>query len=290
MSPTARFRIKNQSLALTVKSHGWVNLAPFLWNERNSTLTRTIRVFKTPVPLEFRQSGSDILITASTNRIFNRSEKNETRRKIVYILSSDICLAEFVNRTRKYDKDIHRLLNSGGGKFLRGESIYEDTVKTLLTTNASWSFTQLMVKNLISATASKRRKSKRTDLFPTPEEVVQLRIKTLQEKCRLGYRAEYLHNVSNWFISKYSDHMNSLELIDGLRSVKGLGPYSINHISVLLGHYSKLPLDSEVRAFCRESGLSTDREIESYYAKWNPYQFLGYKLRRVSEKCNWIGG
>ena len=224
-----------------------------------------------------------------STRILSKDELKETRAKICYILSTDVCLEQFSKKTKRLNRRIYSLLNAGGGRFLRGETLYEDAVKTLLTTNASWSFTKLMCENLIFLAAAHRNKPNSTEIFPTPKEVRQLPISTLQKKGKLGYRAVYLHNLTDWFLANEGTYNDTNDIIAGLTAVKGLGPYSINHISVLLGNYSTLPLDSEVRAFCKGKGLESDTEIETHYEKWKPYQFLGYKLSRVAEKCNWIG-
>ena len=146
-----------------------------------------------------------------------------------------------------------------------------------------------MCQNLICLTAARRKKLHSAELFPTPDEIRGLRISTLQKKGKLGYRAEYLHNLTDWFLNNEDTNNDTNDIINGLIAVKGLGPYSISHISVLLGNFSALPLDSEVRAFCKSNGLESDFEIKTHYEKWEPYQFLGYKLNRVAEQCNWIG-
>jgi 3-methyladenine DNA glycosylase/8-oxoguanine DNA glycosylase len=90
-------------------------------------------------------------------------------------------------------------------------------------------------------------------LFPTPEEVLRFSTTRLERICRLGYRAEYMRNVAKHFRSSSEYRPETrFETLEALSTIKGLGPYSINHLAVLLGDHERMPIDSEVRAFCRD--------------------------------------
>ena len=104
----------------------------------------------------------------------------------------------------------------------------------------------------------------------------------LQQKCRLGYRAQYLCNIAAAFEEDGEiGRSGAREAVAKLGAVKGLGPYSINHIAVLLGEYGKIPVDSEVRSYCGEIGLECSEEaILEHYAPWHPFEFLAFRLER----------
>jgi hypothetical protein len=55
------------------------------------------------------------------------------------------------------------------------------------------------------------------------------------------------------------------------------------------GIYNKLPIDSEIRKYFFEKyKIKKDDDIYDKLKIWEPYQFLGYKIKRIIEKNNYI--
>jgi N-glycosylase/DNA lyase len=75
---------------------------------------------------------------------------------------------------------------------------------------------------------------------------------------------------------------------DYLISLKGIGPYSAAQVMMLLRDFSTLPVDSEVSAYLRERGFDPN-DAQNAFEHWRQYRFLGYKLKRIVDKENWIG-
>ncbi len=61
-------------------------------------------------------------------------------------------------------------------------------------------------------------------------------VSVLKKDCKLGYRAAYLKNIARKFIECRSFADWAVEdILACLSKVKGVGEYSINHLSTLLG-------------------------------------------------------
>jgi hypothetical protein len=72
---------------------------------------------------------------------------------------------------------------------------------------------------------------------------------------------------------------------------EGFGAYAVNHMLVLLHHYSKIPVDSEVRDYFKtmlKKRKPTERAINLYFNKWGKWKFLAYKCERIALKMNYI--
>jgi len=80
-------------------------------------------------------------------------------------------------------------------------------------------------------------------------------------------------------------------LHDTFRSLRGFGPYAVQHVLVTMGHFGEVPVDSEVRAFVeRHHGTSeVDAHIRNRYASWGKFAWWGYKMDRMLVRQNWIG-
>jgi len=210
----------------------------------------------------------------SLNRLSKQSLA-ALKRRLVASLCSDVDLNSAVRIASRISPNVAKLLEAGGGRLLRGFSVYEDAVKTLFTTNASWKFTQMMVENLILECGV-------DGAFPTPLGVLELSEKQLRKRCRIGYRAAYLRKITEWFKDDPNRRIP--------KKLHGLGPYGMAHLRALYGHLGEIPIDSEVRSYCRdEFGFNTDHEIRENFEEWGEYQFLGYKLERITKNANWIG-
>ena len=270
--------VEPYSLNLTVLSHGWVNLLPFSWDSSREILYRQEYVSQedVTVAIEIRQKLSGHLAAKiATPSPLKKSSVLSLSRLIRRSLSTDVDLTRVRQIATNLDPAISELLESGGGRLLLGYSPFEDVVKTLFTTNASWGFTQKMTERLVEVCGKNRA-------FPTPEQVLFLNEQELRSKCRLGYRAKYLLDIARLF------HKNGNPEL--LVKFAGLGSYGMAHVHMLSGDYRRVPIDSEVRSYSRNSlALESDSEIEEHFRPWGDYAFLGYKLGRIARNSNWIG-
>ena len=284
MNHVARFRLKASyfDLDLLAHSHGWVQLAPFTWDDRAGVLGRNEYVNGKLVHLAVKQSAAGAAVSCRCALPLTAPDRKLLRRRCAYMLGLDIDPGPFVRRSRALDRRIHRLAQKGGARMLRGSTLFEDVVKTLFTTNASWAFTRRMCQLLVAECSARQGGNGGRVFFPSWQMVKALGLPALQKKCRLGYRAQYLWNIAEAFDGDGEiARCGAREAVARLRSVKGLGPYSINHIAALLGEYGRIPVDSEVRSYCGEIGLEcTEEAILEHYSPWHPFEFLAFRLER----------
>lgn len=283
--------IPHFNLELLALSHGWVNLAPFHWDAECKTLSRFDCVDDVPVRIDVNQANGSALIRYESIQPLPSYKKNALRRRMQYMLSADIDLSPFIEISKKKHLKMCKFVLSGGGRFLRGTTLYEDVVKTLLTTNASWEFTKLMCSRLITYCSGKASGCKDMMCFPCEADVASVPLTILNNKCKLGYRAEYLKGITEVFIEHDSfTGWEAADVLDVLSKTKGIGSYSLNHIRMIMGLYDRIPVDSEVIRYMQESSLPTEEKaIQKHYAPWHPYEFLAYKVERRIKKQNWIG-
>jgi len=281
----------NFSLRKTVLSHGWINLPPYKYDYENNILIRTEFVNSNLMELFISQKDNYIRVKVKSKVKLDNFTKNEIKKKIQNIFQLNIDLNEFRTLAKKSNKKIFRYLNAGGGRFLTGLSLFEDVVKTLLTTNTTWNQTVNMTQNFISQFNKIKYKTPMICGFPTYCEFKRIKPIKVIKGLRLGYRNEYLINIINKFLEKEGFvNDDKLTIANELKKVKGLGRYSIAHIKCLMGIFDEIPIDSEVIKYAKLKGIGhSEKQITEYYQKYEQYAFLAYKIERIVNKINWIG-
>ena len=80
---------------------------------------------------------------------------------------------------------------------------------------------------------------------------------------------------------------------EALAAIKGLGPYCVNHMLVLLGDYSDIPVDSEVLKYLRRTHFGGKAvgpaEAVRPYDRYGSFRFLAFKFARMRRRLNYIG-
>ena len=130
--------------------------------------------------------------------------------------------------------------------------------------------------------------------FPAPETIVKTGAKKLKEFCRVGYRAEPIYELAKAVFEKEFDpdyllkEKNIEETRKRLMAFNGIGKYSANHILMLAGHYSDIPIDSEVTGYIEKtyfSGLKvSEKEIFDLFEKYGEWKYLVFKYKRIGRK------
>ncbi len=292
MTGDFRLNIKTEDFNFkeTIFSHGWVFLKPFKWDEVNSELIIKTRVGETKtVELVIGNKNGSLTIKGKVfNSSLNSQEKNEIKGIVRHIFRLDEDLSGFYEICRK-DPQLRFVDKTKSGRLLRSPTLYEDIVKTICTTNCSWSNTKMMVSNLCDLGDG---------CFPSPETILRTGIKKLQKNCRVGYRAKPIYDFSKTIVKGEFDPDSLLigkdveQIKKTLIAFNGIGRYSTNHILMLLGHYSEIPVDSEVTSYICDSYFNGDKvsekEITDLFEKYGEWKFLVYKFKRIGRKLNYI--
>jgi 3-methyladenine DNA glycosylase/8-oxoguanine DNA glycosylase len=129
-----------------VKSHGWTQLAPFTFDEESSSLSYIDQLSNGRV-LEYRLAEAAGGVKVATGRL-TKAELAEVSDHVTWMLGLDLDFSAFYAASRQEPKLV-RAEKLARGRVLRSASLFEDVVKTILTTNTLWAATKRMNLNLI---------------------------------------------------------------------------------------------------------------------------------------------
>lgn len=267
-----------------IDSHGWVQLAPFAYDRAAQRLSRVHqlldgRIIHLHIHADGNTNRDSFLRVEAEGDVFPADfpEITETVRRIMaldwdmtgfYTLLRDLPAYAWVEQNRV-------------GRLLRAPTVWEDMVKTLLTTNTTWRQTREMVSRLLPLGDS----SPYGDAFPRPEQIAALSLEDLNAQVRAGYRAAYLHafaariasgdlNVEGWI----RRDIDSETLYKQIRSIKGFGDYAAGSIMRLLNHHDRLSIDSVARdAFMKvhhNGEKPTESHIRAHYDAYGQWRGL----------------
>jgi len=267
------------SLRHVVMSHGWVNLAPWHWDEFNNELSRTERLETgRSVLVKLCQSGPRFFRIQVDAEALGEFERKDIESRVNRWLSLDWDPQPSIDKAMVLNRHIALYLKQGGGRFLRSSTFYEDFVKTICTINANWAYTVQMVSSLV--------KNLGDGTFPTPASVVESGEKFLRETVRLGFRARVVVESSQKLLARgvinnWGNLTNRSPSYGDLMSLRGVGEYSANHVRMLSHDFSRVPIDSEVTRYCKERYNVEPGGIESFFDLWGDHRYLGYKISRM---------
>jgi N-glycosylase/DNA lyase len=173
----------------------------------------------------------------------------------------------------------------GSGRMMRSPTVFEDVVKTICTTNCTWSATVRMTTALVDQLGEQAPDGRRS--FPEPAAMADADEAFYRDVVRAGYRGAYLRSLAVSVADDILDleALNDPELIDDevaarLSALPGCGPYATAHMMMLLGRYSRLILDSWTRpTYARLNGRkAADRTIQRRFRRYGEYAGLAFWL------------
>jgi N-glycosylase/DNA lyase len=185
-------------------------------------------------------------------------------------------------------------VTQGAGRLLRSQTVYEDVVKTICTTNTAWSGTVRMVSAIVEhlgePAAGAPPDSPFGRAFPSPAAMAAAPESFYRDVARSGYRGAYLRSLAQSVASSEVD-LEELATADPgdlpddkvaarLLALPGVGPYAAAHIMMLIGRYSRLVLDSWTRPkYASLNGRKAkDTAIERRFRRYGRYSGLAFWL------------
>jgi len=268
-------------------AHGWIFLSPFSYDDE-LILSRVDRL-NNGRTISYSISKKPNALTINTSDTISSTEKDELKAMIDYMFRLDEDFDEFYQLCRKH-RELQDVAKLRAGRLLRSSIFFEDLVKTLCTTNTSWTQTKNMTNQLIGLVGN--------GAFPSPTEILGFGREKLNQELSLGYRSDYLFDLAIRYDStnsdlKYSDlkKLSSKEATKTVRSIRGFGEYATNHVLMILGFYDTIPVDCEVKQYLMtEKNLQnvTRKDLDNEYGHWGPWAYLGYKFDRIARKKNYI--
>ena len=265
----------------TVGSHGWYDLAPFVSDEGNKTLKYVFTASdgRLPVSATVTPKGKNLIVEHTGDD----EDNNRVRQGIRHILRLDEPLQEFYQLLESHER-LNWIAASGAGRLLRSPSVWEDLVKTICTTNCSWSLTRKMVTNLVENLGEQAFDGQRA--FPTPDAMAAVDSEFYREEVRAGYRSPYFAELAAAVASGKLDPESWLEsdlptadLKKQIKQIKGVGDYAADNLLKLLGRYDGgLALDSWVRSqFYKKHNrgkVCDDKRIVKFYENFGRWKGL----------------
>ena len=273
----------------TIVSHGVASLPPADLDEDAEVMTVTLPVAGAkPRTVRIRQGRKGKAKVDVLGPPLGARTRSGLRRSVRRVLNLEEDLSPLYE-VAKTDVDL-AWIAVGAGRMARGATVFEDVVKTICTTNCTWSSTVRMVgalvENLGEPSAGGHGRA-----FPTPHAMAAAPEAFYRDVARAGYRGAYLRALAG-SVAEGSLDLEALavappadlpddELEQQLLALPGVGPYAAAHIMMLIGRHSRLILDSWTRpTYARLNGGRKvgDRTIERRFRRYGPYAGLAFWL------------
>jgi 3-methyladenine DNA glycosylase/8-oxoguanine DNA glycosylase len=277
-----------------VNSHGWRQLAPFSYDEDNHTLRYILRLSSGRViELKFHDGTDGVIV--ETEKL-DASERREVKEKASWIFGLDLDFSRFYAASRGEPKLAHAK-KFARGRVLRSPTLFEDVIKTILTTNTLWTATKNMTSKLVNELGASTTGRKSTDLplsaelykkaFPTPEAIAASSPEVLKEKIRVGYRASAIHQLAVRVASGTFDlealktrDLPTPELRRELLKINGVGPYAAANLLLILGRTDFIPIDSWALKLVshewHDGKPVTPKEVEKHFEAWGEFKGIAF--------------
>jgi 3-methyladenine DNA glycosylase/8-oxoguanine DNA glycosylase len=278
-----------------VRSHGWFQLAPFHFDEQTNILYYILRLSNgRAVELKLRDAAEGVNVEAEK---LNSPEKKEVTAKVTWMFGLDMDFSAFYAASAGEPK-LARAKKQALGRLLRAPTLFEDVVKTILTTNTLWAATRNMSRHLVDEFGQPLPFDGRvapndsegrieTKAFPTPQAIAASNPDFIKEKIRVGYRAPAIHQLAVRVASGEFDleslktsNLPTLELRRELMKINGVGPYAAANLLMILGRSDFIPIDSSaLSAVSHEwyrGKLITARQVEKRFERWGEFKGLAF--------------
>jgi 3-methyladenine DNA glycosylase/8-oxoguanine DNA glycosylase len=271
-------------LKRTLLSHGFVELPPMRLEQDIPALEVTLAANgRSARTVEIRPGKRG---HARVN-VFGRAPSARAAEKLVtrvrHVLGLDEDLSDFYTLAAD-DPDLS-WATAGAGRMVRSPTVFEDVVKTICTTNTTWSATERMVRALVANLGTRAPGGRHA--FPTPEAMAEADENFYREVVRSGYRGAYFRALATDIAEGRLDlealldpELPEDEVAARLLALPGVGPYATAQMLMLLGRYSHLILDSWSRPkYAKLNGRkASDKTIERRFRRYRRFAGLAFWL------------
>ena len=273
------------SLSTVIRSHGWIKLAPFNADGHTSGLTYIDKLTSGRV-VEFliqeATGGESVEMDGKLSQV----ERDEIASKVNWMLSLEQDFSAFYALARSEPKLAH-VEHQAQGRVLRCPTLFEDVIKTILTTNTLWTHTICMAESLVSQFGDPLPADPTRHAFPTPGQLAATDEETLRSKARLGYRAPYVLGLARSIASDTldlealkTDDLPTVQLRKHLLAIKGVGGYAAANLLMLLGRYHFVPVDSWALKMVSHEWYNNEQieqaQVEAVFERWGEWKGLAY--------------
>lgn len=267
-----------------INSHGWRQLAPFSYEEGTNVLGYVMRLGNGHVvDLKFREAEEGVTVESEK---LDAAERREVKEKAAWIFGFDMDFSRFYSATRREPK-LRHARKLALGRMLRSPTLFEDVIKTILTTNTLWIATKNMTRKLVDELGEPLREDPARKAFPTPGAIAVSSPEFLRERIRVGYRASAIHQLGVRVASGGFDlealktsNLPTLELRKELLSINGVGPYAAANLLLILGRTDFIPIDSWALKLVShewyDANPVTPKDVEKHFERWGEFKGLAF--------------
>ena len=267
-----------------IHSHGWYQLAPFHYDEESNTLHHVLKLANGRViELKMKEAADGVIVETEW---LDRSERKEAADKVNWMFGLDMDFSRFYAACRGEPR-LARAEEGAQGRVLRSPTVFEDVIKTILTTNTLWGATRNMTRKLVNEFGAALDGQTEKRAFPSPASIAASRPEVLKENVRVGYRAPAIHQLAVRAAggeldleSLKTSRLPTLELRRELLKINGVGPYAAANLLMLLGRHDFIPIDSYALKMVSHEWYRgkpiTTREVEKRFEKWGEFKGLAF--------------
>jgi 3-methyladenine DNA glycosylase/8-oxoguanine DNA glycosylase len=279
-------------LRRTVTSHGLTELPPMRVHDDESGFDVVLAMPRgRPLRVRVRPAGRARARVSARQRPTSAAQEQAIRDGVRHLLRLEQDLSGLYALLA--DDEQLSWAVAGAGRMLRGQTVFEDVVKTICTTNCAWSATVRMVGALVRELGEPARgEPAETEdrAFPTPAAMAAVDERFYTDVMRAGYRGPYLRTLATAVADGALDlealavattaELSDDELEEQLLAIAGIGPYAAAHVMMLLGRHSRLVLDSWTRPkYARVTGRkANDATISRRFRRYGPWAGLAFWL------------
>lgn len=240
-------------------SHGIADLPPYYVDREARTLTATLGLGRSVRTVIVSERAPDRVRIEVLGPAPSKSLLAHVRDEVARILRLDSDLSSFYAMIAR-DPAL-AWAATGAGRLIRCQTVFEDVIKTICTTNCAWSsterMTEMLVRHLGRRAPGAPANSTMGRAFPTPEALAEADDSFYRDVVRAGYRGPYIRAVARAVVAgemnlselepNHPARLSDEEAEERLLALPGVGPYAAAHIMIMLGRYSRLVLDSWTR-------------------------------------------
>jgi 3-methyladenine DNA glycosylase/8-oxoguanine DNA glycosylase len=279
-------------LRRTVVSHGLTELPPMTVHQDESGFDVVLTMARgRPLRVRVRPAGRARARVSALPRPASPAQERAVLEGVRHLLRLDQDLSVLYELLATDEKLSWATV--GAGRMMRGQTVFEDVVKTICTTNTTWSATVRMVSALVRELGDPARGEPADTAyrsFPTPAAMAAADDAFYTEVVKAGYRGPYLRTLAT-AVEEGALDLEALatatetelpddELEQQLLALAGVGPYAAAHIMMLLGRHSRLILDSWTRPkYAKVTGRKAkDAVITRRFRRYGPWAGLAFWL------------
>jgi 3-methyladenine DNA glycosylase/8-oxoguanine DNA glycosylase len=270
-----------------VRSHGWVKLEPFRWDESSGRLSYPMHCPSGAICTwtVAQKSAEELRLWVASPGRLEAIDETALVAGVRWALRIDESFAGFYCICEQH-AGLHAAGRCRLGRLLRSPTLWEDAAKTILTTCTTWGRTRSMVSALCRTWGTAALDGE-SFTFPAPVVIAATPEVELRQGAGLGYRARYLHALARLAEAEPArleelkqDSQSTADLRSSLLALPGIGPYGAANLLMLLGRYDHIALDSWVRRVVGKGWFAgrevSDREILAAFNQFGPWKALVY--------------